>query len=80
MVTNLCVIDFEATDGNGGNCARLRSVHPWSSVDDVVAATGFELAVPDEVPESRAPTTDEISLLRNEIDPDGLAAREVPNE
>lgn len=80
VVTNLCVIDFEATDGNGVNCARLRSVHPWSSVDDVVAATGFELAVPDEVPESRAPTTDEISLLRNEIDPDGLAAREVPNE
>ena len=49
VVTNLCVIDFEATDGNGVNCARLRSVHPWSSVDDVVAATGFELAVPDEV-------------------------------
>ena len=80
VVTNLCVIDFEATDATGVHCARLRSVHPWSSVDDVVAATGFELALPDDVPESRAPTADEVALLRNQIDPDGLAGREVPNE
>ena len=80
VVTNLCVIDFEATDASGVHCARLRSVHPWSSVDDVVAATGFELALPDDVPQSRAPTADEVALLRNQIDPDGLAGREVPNE
>ena len=49
-------------------------------VDDVVAATGFELALPDDVPQSRAPTADEVALLRNQIDPDGLAGREVPNE
>ena len=80
VVTNLCVIDFEATDANGVNHARLRSVHPWTSVDEVVAATGFELAMADEVATSRPPTADELALLRNEIDPDGIAAREVPDE
>ena len=39
---------------------RLRSVHPGVTVDDVVAATGFELVVPDDVPESRLPTADEL--------------------
>ena len=42
---------------------RLRSVHPGVTVDEVVAATGFELVVPDDVPESRLPDDDELRLL-----------------
>lgn len=57
---------------------RLRSVHPGVTVDEVVAATGFELVVPDEVPESRLPTADELELIREVIDPDGAREREVP--
>ena len=74
VVTNLCVLDFETPD----NRMRLRSVHPGVSVDDVVAATGFELAVPDDVPVSRAPTDDELRLLYEVIDPKGLRFKEVP--
>jgi hypothetical protein len=59
---------------------RLRSVHPGVTVDDVVAATGFELAVPDEVPESRLPTHEELQLIREVIDPTGLRYTEVPRE
>ena len=33
---------------------RLASVHPGVTVDDVVAATGFELAIDGDVPETRA--------------------------
>ena len=51
VVTNLGVFDFETPD----NRMRLRSVHPGVTVDEVVEATGFELVVPDDVPETRLP-------------------------
>ena len=49
------------------------------TVDDVVAATGFELVIPDDVPESRLPDPDELALIRDVIDPRGLREKEVPN-
>jgi acyl CoA:acetate/3-ketoacid CoA transferase beta subunit len=75
VVTNLCVLDFETPDHR----MRLRSVHPGVTVQEVEAATGFELALPDEVPESRLPTEDELRLIREVIDPDGAREREIPN-
>jgi acyl CoA:acetate/3-ketoacid CoA transferase beta subunit len=75
VVTDLCVLDFETPDHR----MRLRSVHPGVTVDDVVAATGFELAIPDEVPQSRLPTPDELHLIREVIDPDDTREREVPD-
>jgi acyl CoA:acetate/3-ketoacid CoA transferase beta subunit len=74
VVSNLGVFDFETPDHR----MRLRSVHPGVSVDEVVEATGFELAIPDDVDESRLPTPEELELLREVIDPDGTSAREVP--
>lgn len=74
VVTNLAVLDFQTDD----NRMRIRSVHPGVSVDEVRAATGFELVVPDDVPESRAPTPEELRLLNEVIDPRGLRLREVP--
>ena len=75
VVTNLGVLDFETDDHH----MRLRSVHPGVTVDDIVAATGFELVVPSDVPETRAPTPDELELIREVIDPHGLRDQEVPN-
>ena len=75
VVTNLCVLDFETPDRS----MRLRSVHPGVTVDEVQAATGFDLVVPDDVPQSRLPTPDEVELIATVIDPDGLRLREVPD-
>jgi acyl CoA:acetate/3-ketoacid CoA transferase beta subunit len=75
VVTNLGVLDFESPDHH----MRLRSVHPGVSVEEIVAATGFELVVPNDVPETRAPTPDELALIREVIDPHGLRDKEVPN-
>jgi acyl CoA:acetate/3-ketoacid CoA transferase beta subunit len=75
VITNLCVIDFETPDHR----MRLRSLHPGVTVDDVVAATGFELAIDSSVPESRLPTDEELKWIRDVIDPDGLGEQEVPN-
>jgi acyl CoA:acetate/3-ketoacid CoA transferase beta subunit len=74
VVTNLCVLDFQTPDHR----MRLRSLHPGVSVDDVVAATGFSLAIADEVPESRLPTDAELAIIV-ELDPRGLRNKEVPS-
>jgi acyl CoA:acetate/3-ketoacid CoA transferase beta subunit len=60
VVTNLAVLDFETPDG----ALRLRSVHPGVTVEQVRRATGFELDIPPEVPETRAPTATELRLIR----------------
>ena len=58
---------------------RLRSVHAGVTVDEIVAATGFELAIEREVPASRPPTDEELHWIREVIDPNGLGEEEVPN-
>jgi acyl CoA:acetate/3-ketoacid CoA transferase beta subunit len=73
VVTNLAVLDFDTPD----RAMRLRSVHPGVTVDEVVAATGFDLVVPDAVPESRPPTAQELHLIREVIDPEGARETEV---
>ena len=72
VITNLAVLDFEGPD----HACRLRSVHPGVSVDDVIAATGFELHIDGEVSESRTPTDDELAMLER-LDSSGLRHREV---
>ncbi len=73
VVSNLGVFDFGTPDRS----MRLVSVHPGVTVDEVVEQTGFALALPDEVPETRAPTAEELRLIRDVIDPAGLRDREV---
>jgi hypothetical protein len=46
-------------------------------VEDVVKQTGFELVLPDEVPETRHPSDEELRIIREVLDPGGLANREV---
>ncbi|MFJ6435556.1 CoA-transferase subunit beta [Streptomyces sp. NPDC091416] len=74
VVSNLGVFDFETPD----RTMRLRSLHPGVSLEQVTGATGFALAVPDEVPFTREPTAAELRLIREVIDPRGLREREVP--
>ncbi|HEY6481262.1 MAG TPA: CoA-transferase [Streptosporangiaceae bacterium] len=73
VVTNRAVLDF----GGPGHAMRLRSVHPGSSVAEVEELTGFELAVPAEVPVTRGPEPGELALIRERLDPAGLREREL---
>ena len=79
VVSNLAVMDFEASGADTGEPPRmrLRSVHPGVTVEEVVEATGFELVVPDEVYESRLPTDIELHLIREVLDPRGLRKAEL---
>jgi hypothetical protein len=47
------------------------------TVDEVVAATGFTLTIPDDVAETRLPTPEELELIRVVLDPGSLRDREV---
>ena len=73
VVTNRAVLDF----GGPGHAMRLRSVHPGTSVAEVQELTGFELAVPAEVPVTRGPAPGELALIRERLDPAGLREREL---
>jgi acyl CoA:acetate/3-ketoacid CoA transferase beta subunit len=73
VISNLAVLDFGAPGGS----MRLRSVHPGVSVEDVVAQTGFALAVPLDVPQTRVPGEPELRLIREVLDPGGRRDAEV---
>ena len=74
VVSNLGVFDFETPDRR----MRVRSVHPGVTLDEVRAATGFELAVAEDLAETRAPSAEELRLIRERLDPEGAREREVP--
>jgi acyl CoA:acetate/3-ketoacid CoA transferase beta subunit len=75
VVTNLAVLDFDSPDHR----MHLVSVHPGVTVDDVVAATGFDLVIAPDVPETRLPTAEELRILREVLDPKGFRERELPS-
>lgn len=73
VVSSLGVFDFATPDRS----MRLASLHPGVTVEKVREATGFELTVPEEVPYTREPTGEELELIREVLDPQGLRNREV---
>jgi acyl CoA:acetate/3-ketoacid CoA transferase beta subunit len=72
VVSNLGVFDFKTPD----NRMQLVSVHPGVTVEQVVAATPFELVMNGDIPETRQPTAEELHLIRDVIDPKGLRKAE----
>ena len=74
VVSNLGVLDFGGPD----HTLRLVSVHPGVTVQEVLAASACEVVVEGGVPETRMPTTEELVLVREVLDPKSLRDREVP--
>lgn len=68
VITGLGLMGFDAA-----TCRmRLDAVAPGVTVDEVLASTGFELLLADDVREIEPPTGEELATLRTEIDPTGL--------
>ncbi|NUT56797.1 MAG: hypothetical protein HOQ03_12550 [Thermoleophilia bacterium] len=66
VVTPLAVLGFDA-----GRRLEIRSVHPGVTLEQVQAATGFELGVADGAGETPPPTEAELAALER-VDPAGI--------
>jgi glutaconate CoA-transferase subunit B len=49
---------------------RLESIHPNTTLEDVLANMNFRPIVPDNVPFTEPPTAEQVRLIRKEIDPE----------
>ena len=67
VVTPLCTMGFDPETLR----MRLETVHPGVEVDQVRAATGFELIIPSSIPVTPEPTAEQLSVLRK-LDTNGL--------
>jgi glutaconate CoA-transferase subunit B len=68
VVTDLGRYGFDPDTGE----MVLAAVHPGVAVSDVRAATGWDLRVADDLQVTADPTAEELALIREELDPDGV--------
>lgn len=65
VITNLAILGFDETE----RTMRVDALHPGVSLDQVRAATGFELPVAPSLARTEPPSSAELDLLRS-LDPD----------
>ncbi len=70
VVTGLGAYRF---DGSGQ--MYLESLHPGATVEQVRENTSWDIAVGDGVAETPPPTDQELKLIREDLDPDGIYTR-----
>ncbi|RPJ77698.1 MAG: 3-oxoacid CoA-transferase [Deltaproteobacteria bacterium] len=68
VVTNLCVMGYD----DESKRMKLLSVNPSVTKEMVVENTGFELLFADNITQNAPPTDEELRILREKVDPDGL--------
>jgi glutaconate CoA-transferase subunit B len=71
VITDKAVFDFEEKSRR----MRVRSVHPYTTIEDVLANMSFEPIVPESLRQTEAPTAEEIRLIHEVIDPEGMYQR-----
>jgi acyl CoA:acetate/3-ketoacid CoA transferase beta subunit len=67
VITDKAVFGFDPVSMR----MRIESIHPDSSLDDVLSNMNFQPIVPDNLPITEPPTTEQVRLIREEIDPQG---------
>ena len=68
IITNLTVMEINPETGR----FKISKLVPGASIDSVMAETGFEPEVPETVDEVKAPTANELRILREACDPNRL--------
>lgn len=72
VITDLCVMDF----GGPNFQARVLSLHPGVSLDEVRDNTGFDVAVSDSLTETAHPTMEQLAIIA-ELDPKDARAKQL---
>ena len=60
VITDLAVLGFDDKTKK----MKLETTHPGVSIKEVKEKTGFELLIPDKVPNTELPTPEEVELIR----------------
>jgi glutaconate CoA-transferase, subunit B len=68
VVTRLGVMEINPATGR----FQIRKLMPGSSVEAIMAATGFRPDLPEKIDEVPAPTEHELTTLREKVDPQNL--------
>jgi glutaconate CoA-transferase subunit B len=66
VVTDKAVFDFE------GGEMTLQSLHPGVTIEEVQEGISWQLKVSENLKTTEAPTEDELRILREDLDPDGM--------
>jgi glutaconate CoA-transferase subunit B len=70
VVTDLATYSFDEASGE----MVLRTTHPGVTIDEVRANMGWKPAVADDLGETPPPSVEELRLIREELDPEGVYA------
>jgi len=70
IITNKAVLRFDEQSKE----AYLASYHPGCTVDEIVKLTPWDLKVADDVHETEPPTSDELRVIREVLDPHRMIA------
>ncbi len=68
VITDKAIFDFDLESKR----MRLLSVHPGIALEEVLAAMSFEPILPERIAVTEPPTPEEVRLIREEIDPEGI--------
>ncbi len=68
VFTDLGIYDFDPVS----KAMRLISIHPGVTIEKVQSATGFQVLINPEMKHTEPPSKQELSILREKIDPRGI--------
>ncbi len=75
VITNLCVLDFCGPNYQ----PRIKSLHRGVNLETVLENTGFELSVPEELPQTTPPTTLQLKIIES-LDPHCLRSAQIKED
>ena len=75
VITDLCVMDFAGPDHQ----ARVVSLHPGVTLDEVLDNTGFDLAVSEFPAETAVPRAEQLAVIAR-LDPKNMRARQLKDD
>ena len=70
VITDKAVFGFDPVSKR----MRLESIHPGVTLENVLSNMAFQPIVPDDLPVTEPPTAEQVRLIREEIDPEGMYA------
>jgi glutaconate CoA-transferase subunit B len=68
VITDKAIFGFDPTTKQ----MTLLSIHPNTTLEEVLQNMGFAPRVPEHVPFTEPPTAEQLRLIREQIDPGGM--------